>query len=196
MDLFWRQGYAATSLDELTAAMRLSRSSFYACFGSKRGVLIRALKDYAAASLEILETLRTEHADPREGIRAMVRAIAAPGHGPRGCLMVNCITELALGDEEVAALARRHIGCVEAMFADLIVGDDLIGGEDRAGAERKAGALVALSMGAITMRKSGIADERIEAVLDLADPFLPMALSHEPVGAGHKAGRVAPAVKS
>ena len=51
-------------------------------------------------------------------------------------------------------------------------------------------------MGAITMRKSGIADERIEAVLDLAEPFLPMALSHEPAGAGHKAGRVAPAVKS
>lgn len=130
-------------------------------------MLIRALKYYSEASLGILESLRAAQPDPREALRAMVRAIAEPGDGPRGCLMVNCITELASRDNEVAALARRHIGRVETMFADLI------GGAERINAERKADALVALAIGAITMRKAGIADDQIEAVLDLAEPFLP-----------------------
>ncbi|MGH6713346.1 MAG: TetR/AcrR family transcriptional regulator [Bradyrhizobium sp.] len=43
----WRQEYEATSRDDLTAAMGLSRSSFYASFGSKQAVLMAAVQSYA-----------------------------------------------------------------------------------------------------------------------------------------------------
>lgn len=162
IDLFWLRGYAATSLDDLTQAMGLSRSSFYACFGSKRAVLVRALGHYAAASLAILRNISDSHDDPGAALKAMATAIAKPGDGPRGCLMANCITELAPDDPEIAAMARHHIAQVEALFAERIEAGD------RAAVKRKASTLTALAMGAITMRKAGIADRRIDSILDLA----------------------------
>jgi len=46
MQAFWAKGYKATSLDELCAATRLSRSSLYAAFGGKRALLHRSLDRY------------------------------------------------------------------------------------------------------------------------------------------------------
>src|SRR5512147_1672115 len=51
MQVFWRRGYRATSLDDLLAAMRLSKSSFYETFGTKRDLLLTALRRYAAAGM-------------------------------------------------------------------------------------------------------------------------------------------------
>lgn len=45
---FWRDGYAATSLDDLCAATGLNRSSLYASFGDKDALYLRCLDRYAA----------------------------------------------------------------------------------------------------------------------------------------------------
>ena len=47
MQLFWRKGYAATSVEDLVSALHLSRSSFYATFGDKRSLFLEALKLYS-----------------------------------------------------------------------------------------------------------------------------------------------------
>ena len=44
MQVFWRRGYRATSLNDLLAAMDLSKSSFYETFGTKRELLLTALR--------------------------------------------------------------------------------------------------------------------------------------------------------
>ena len=36
MDVFWKDGFAATSLDDLSAATGLNRPSLYGAFGDKR----------------------------------------------------------------------------------------------------------------------------------------------------------------
>jgi TetR/AcrR family transcriptional repressor of nem operon len=46
MQLFWSQGYEATSLDDLCAATSLSRSSLYATFGDKRALLLKSIDRY------------------------------------------------------------------------------------------------------------------------------------------------------
>ncbi len=50
MHLFWRNGYGATSLQDLVGAMGLARSSFYQAFGSKRRLFLICLDRYQEAT--------------------------------------------------------------------------------------------------------------------------------------------------
>ncbi|WP_417667209.1 TetR/AcrR family transcriptional regulator [Roseibium sp.] len=160
LQTFWRQGYEATSLDDLTAAMGLSRSSFYSAFGSKQGVFIAALKSYSEAALEALEQLSRDAGD--DAVSTMMAALADPNGGPRGCMLVNCITELAPHQEEVAAIGRRHLERIEELFAQAISPDDPEKGRD------KARALSALAIGTLTLRKSGLPPDQISKALEAA----------------------------
>ena len=47
MEVFWKQGYQNTSLDDLLEAMGIQRGSFYNTFRSKKEPYIRAIERYA-----------------------------------------------------------------------------------------------------------------------------------------------------
>jgi len=169
LTVFWEQGYEATSVDDLTRAMGLSRSSFYACFGSKHGAMLAALRHYADDSLARLDAVATAEHSPCTAVRAMMRAMVHTRDGHCGCLMVNCIGELAARDAEIAGVIEQHLARVEALLASTIAraapGD----------AADRARALLSLTLGAITLRKAGVSWERIDAALDRAEPLLPAA---------------------
>ena len=54
-DAFWRDGFAATSLDDLSAATGMNRPSLYAAFGDKQALYVKAYASYRA---EVRETFR------------------------------------------------------------------------------------------------------------------------------------------
>ncbi|SEA11016.1 TetR/AcrR family transcriptional regulator [Rubrimonas cliftonensis] len=165
--LFWRRGYEATSLEALTAAMGLSRSSFYCCFGSKRGALTAALDAYARDSLARLAEVAGTASAPREAALAMLDALTRRGDGAQGCLMLNCATELAPHDPEIAELTQAHIlkiaGLIETQLAQTGAPDP----------RATALALTALASGVILMRKAGVPDEAVQAALASAAPLIP-----------------------
>jgi TetR/AcrR family transcriptional repressor of nem operon len=165
LQLFWRQGYQATSLDDLTAAMRLSRSSFYACFASKHAMLIRALSLYADGMFEALSGLARSGTEPLMSVRGILAAVADAQGGDRGCFLVNCVTELAPHDPELAGLARTHIARVSTLVAALLVQS----GFPRDLAERRASALLSCAIGATMLRKAGMAAAAINALLAETD---------------------------
>ena len=170
LEVFWRQGFEATSLDDLTCAMQLSRSSFYACFGSKQGVFMAAIQAYADKCFSNFNEISSAAPDPISAVRVILAAIAdadADGRA-RGCFFVNSVTELVPHDAELAAYSQSHISRVAALVADLLV---------RAGfasplAEERAGAVLALAMGAITLRKAGLSATRIQGLLDQSNLLL------------------------
>jgi AcrR family transcriptional regulator len=47
LELFWRQGYAATTVTDLTAAIGINPPSLYKAFGSKQELFERAVQRYA-----------------------------------------------------------------------------------------------------------------------------------------------------
>lgn len=159
LQLFRRQGYEATSLDALTQAMGIGRSSLYACFGSKRGVLLAALRAYSSAALDTLSARISPEMAPEQAVRELLDALADPCGGPHGCLLVNCITELAPHDAEVAALGQRHLDAIEGAFARVLAPENPKAARDR------GRALAALALGTLTLRKSGMEPARISAAL-------------------------------
>jgi TetR/AcrR family transcriptional repressor of nem operon len=120
MGLFWRQGYEATSLDDLTRAMGLSRSSFYGSFGSKHDVLLAAIQRYNDSRFALLEQLVAAEPDPGRALRVAVAGISNSRGSREGCFLINSAVELAPHDPEVEALSRRHLDRLEALLAGLM----------------------------------------------------------------------------
>ncbi len=92
MRLFWAQGYEATSLAQLKAAMGgLSTASFYAAFGSKEDLFREVLGRYLRSHGRVLGSLKDASLPPRESIERALRLSARmqtdPEHPP-GCLLV------------------------------------------------------------------------------------------------------------
>lgn len=168
LEVFWRQGFEATSLDDLTGAMQLSRSSFYACFGSKQRVFMAAIQAYADECFSNFNEISSAAPDPISAVRAILAAIADADGKARGCFFVNSVTELVPHDAELTAYSQGHISRVATLVADLLM---------RAGfasplAEERAGAVLALAMGAITLRKAGLSATRIQGLLDQSNLLL------------------------
>lgn len=159
LQLFWDKGYEATSVDALTAAMGLSKSSFYAAFGSKQGVLMAALECYSNAAIASWGQV-AGHAGG-DGALALVDALSNPV-GSRGCVFANVVTEMGPRDAQVAALGQRHFERIEQLFAKCLNPENPEAARDR------ARALMALSFGAMTLRKSGMPAELIQQALDEA----------------------------
>ncbi|MER5526918.1 TetR/AcrR family transcriptional regulator [Streptomyces sp. NPDC002677] len=103
MDLFWRRGYAETSLQDLLKELSIGSGSFYAAFGSKEQLYIRSLDRYISLQGGELETTLDETPGIRFAVRkALTSLIEADLADPtRGCLVVNTATEC--GDQPLAA---------------------------------------------------------------------------------------------
>lgn len=173
LEVFWQQGYEATSLDDLNRAMGLSRSSFYAFFGSKHAVLMAAVRLYADERFAALTDRAESSPDPRAAIGAMLAVIADVDGGARGCLFVNAVAELAPGDDELMAFAQSHTARVN----DLMTAAVARLGCSQIEAAQRAGALLALALGITTLRKTGVPASQLAGLLAQADHLLPLKLS-------------------
>ena len=169
VDLFWQQGYEVTSLEALSQAMGLSRSSFYACFGSKHALLMAAVQRYADDRYTRLTERVAACADPREAVLAMLAVIADVDGGTRGCLFVNAVAELAPGDAELLVFAQAHTARVGALMTATL---RRLGCTESEASER-AGALLALVMGVTTLRKTGVPPSQLKGLLTQADHLIP-----------------------
>lgn len=150
-DLFWRKGYEQSTLDELIAAMGISRSSFYACFTSKHVTLARALTLYSDEAYAKLVAIVTLHADPGIALCLAMESLADATGGRRGCFLANCISELGPHDAEIDRIVRAQISRITDLFCPLLTA---IGHDDPRGTARL---LLALALGVIGLRKIGLA---------------------------------------
>ena len=99
LKVFWRQGFDATSLTDLTEAMGVSRPSLYAAFGNKESLYRKALDLYEREKLAYVQ--RSLAAPTARGVAQSLLQGAldlVTGAGdPQGCFGV--IATLACGEE-------------------------------------------------------------------------------------------------
>ncbi len=119
MRIFWQQGYAATSMQELVNGMGIGRGSLYDTFGSKEQLYHEALAHYrdTCGSSDFLPLT-----EPDAGAAEIVRlfeeladnALGKAEH--RGCFAVQSATERAYCDEQVTQQFMESLDGMEAMF--------------------------------------------------------------------------------
>jgi AcrR family transcriptional regulator len=104
MLLFWRKGFAATSMNDLCDAMGIRSPSLYAAFGSKETLYLEAMEHYVqTVGPTIWDKLGA--ASARDGVEKMLLAatemLPETGPIPAGCMAVLG----GVGDEWPAAVA-------------------------------------------------------------------------------------------
>lgn len=114
VDLFWRHGCDAVSIQDIVDALGINRGSIYATYGDKEQLWLLALSRYCDVRRARLAELNADQARPvLPQIRALLTELTQPADGlPRGCLIVNAITERT-ADAATRELALRQIGHVE-----------------------------------------------------------------------------------
>ncbi|MBP2340736.1 AcrR family transcriptional regulator [Saccharothrix coeruleofusca] len=108
---FWRDGFAATSVADLTALTGVNPPSLYAAFGDKRALFDEAVRHYTAAYGGFIVAALREEPTSRLAIRRLLREAAAeytrPGRPP-GCLVLHA-PELAEQRRATAAMVEEKI---------------------------------------------------------------------------------------
>jgi TetR/AcrR family transcriptional regulator, copper-responsive repressor len=106
IQVFWRHGYSAASISDLTQATGLSRSSLYQRFGDKDGLFQEALAAYLERLMRRMETVQGGTARAR--LDTLLRSFlpgAASAARPAGCLIARSCAELAELSEAAQAKA-------------------------------------------------------------------------------------------
>jgi TetR/AcrR family transcriptional regulator, copper-responsive repressor len=101
--VFWDAGFAATSLDELSAATGMNRPSLYGAFGDKQALYGKALAGYRAGARAAMTEALGPGVPLGEALRRVYQSALAmylpPGKPPRGCFMIGtAVTEAVLDD--------------------------------------------------------------------------------------------------
>lgn len=122
LDLFRRQGFAATSLDDLSEATGMNRPSLYSAFGDKRELYIKSYQRYREdARASMVEIFRQEMPVRQrlERIYASALNIYLSGEtGPRGCFTVVTAASEAVGDPEIRAMVLEGLSELDKAFAN------------------------------------------------------------------------------
>ena len=106
VELFWRKGYEATSVQDLVETLGINRSSLYGTFGDKHALYLAAIDRYCREVVDPVAAELDAAASPKAAIRRQFLSIperTAKRGGRRGCLLCNAAVERAPADEDVQA---------------------------------------------------------------------------------------------
>ena len=122
MLLFWTQGYAGTSIQDLVEGTELLRGSLYHTFGDKRSLYLQTLSRYGHLALE--QTFGAWN--PEDSVLSNVRAVLMQivdmpeAEKRRGNMVCNCIVEVVPHDAEIANVVEGILDEFKRMFQSLL----------------------------------------------------------------------------
>jgi AcrR family transcriptional regulator len=112
MHLFWRQGYEATSVSDLTRAMGINPPSLYAAFGDKEQLYLEALARYQQRRCESMTKWFDEEPTAKAAVRRLLTEAARDmgrAGAPRGSMLVLSAMQCT-SDALQAKLNERRAG--------------------------------------------------------------------------------------
>jgi AcrR family transcriptional regulator len=121
LDLFRKGGFAATSLDDLSAATGMNRPSLYGAFGDKRDLYIKSYQRYRDDARAAMLDIFRDELPIRERL-ARIYAVALDIYlsgeaGPRGCFTVMTAASEAVADPEIRAMVLEGFAELDKAFA-------------------------------------------------------------------------------
>lgn len=172
MRVFWRKGYAATSMSDIYAATGLKPGSIYAAFRDKDGLFQQVFEHYAGHFRASLPT-------DSEGVAAirawiMLQAKLASEDADRaGCLIVNTVAEREVHSAATQALAQGRMREIRDFFVrNLVIAAQAGDLPPETDLDLRADALVGAVVSIMTLGRAGADAVTIAHVAQAAlEPF-------------------------
>ncbi|MER5415624.1 TetR/AcrR family transcriptional regulator [Streptomyces virginiae] len=165
---FWRAGYADTSLDDLSRATGLNRSSIYSSFGDKDSLYLRCLDRYAARyGTRYDQALSYASEEPLQAVRAFfevtLQRIADPDV-PDGCLIAQTVMAAPALSPTIAARAIAALDLQHARLRTALNAAQLAEGD----ADDFAVHLTAVNQSLAVMSRTGASRKQLRTVIDVS----------------------------
>ncbi|MFL0582132.1 TetR/AcrR family transcriptional regulator [Solibacillus silvestris] len=123
MELFWKQGYEKTSMQDLVNHMGIHRRSIYDTFGDKYSLFLASLKSYEVFVAEELTKIISNSSTVKIAIRKIFEYVVNLAEFeiyPAGCFAVNTAVELSLLDKDIQHLTSKMFNDTEELFNKLL----------------------------------------------------------------------------
>src|SRR3954453_22052270 len=121
LDLFRKDGFAATSLDDLSAATGMNRPSLYGALGDKRELYIKSYERYRTDARAAMQEIFREELPIRKRLERIFEVALdiylSGDSGPRGCFTVMTAASEAVADPEIRALVLEGFSELDKAFA-------------------------------------------------------------------------------
>lgn len=172
MQVFWRNGYENTSMQDLLDAMKLSKSSLYQAFGGKQALFERCIARYGDEMVGALREALQTSPSGLAFIRQFLESVLDEARGvceARGCLVLNTANEFARRNPRIAeavahGLNRFHGVLMAAVERAQDEGDI----PPERNASMLATYLVSSMSGLKTLSKAGADEQTLKGIIDLA----------------------------
>lgn len=181
MAVFWRKGYSATSMSDLTEGMGINKPSLYAAFGNKEALFVSAMNKYLSAhGRPHLDALQGE-ASLENRLRAFLHSVSSMlcnAELPGGCMIATCTSE-AGGDclPKAAEELVLDINSASLEFLTVFFEQEKTLGNLAAGssAAELAHYLLAIEFGLATMAKNRMVGDQLDQVINRTVASFPYA---------------------
>ena len=172
MELFWKNGYHATSIQELVNHLGINRASIYDTYGGKKELFDKAFALYRQVNTNEVALFLDKHENVKEGFRALFEMAIRESLSDvdrKGCFVVNTATELIPGDGSIKEVIKENQEVVESSFYDFLLRGQK-NGEIAAGKDLKAiaGMIFTLYSGLRVIAKVQSDPEKLLASVDTA----------------------------
>lgn len=123
MELFWKQGYEKTSMQDLVNHMGIHRRSIYDTFGDKYSLFLASLKFYEVFVAEELTKIISNSSTVKIAIKNIFEYVVNLAEFeiyPAGCFAVNTAVELSLLDKDIQHLTTKMFNDTEELLNKLL----------------------------------------------------------------------------
>jgi TetR/AcrR family transcriptional repressor of nem operon len=162
MALFWKRGFAGTSVAQLVEATGVNRHSLYETFGDKKALYLKALQRF---DQRYFGKMLSDLAEEPGGIAAVERFLRRLSDRLRderamhGCMMLNTMVQRADVDDEVSGFVSERLKDLYRAMRNTIR-EGQAAGEIRADIEAdEATRFIAVIAEGMTLMR-GISDDR------------------------------------
>ncbi|MBP2329848.1 TetR/AcrR family transcriptional repressor of nem operon [Kibdelosporangium banguiense] len=124
LDLFWRKGYEATSIQDLVEHLGIGRASIYATFGTKHELYLRALDRYCEEMAGRNAYTLAPAGPALPAVRELVRSFAEDAltdPDRKGCFVTNTAVECLPHDELAGKRVDIGLNGLESAIAGTLI---------------------------------------------------------------------------